>query len=453
MELNVEELFGQREAESDRDSDSGAEDGEESDDGGRNNPMEEAVEVPEPGQETATQQQPIKPKKVVKNPQPKLDIHRLAGPRGIGIIQKSFKNVKFRGKGHEKEDIDVLLKILEHWAHRLFPKLPFRDTLEQIEKLGMKKNVQVLLKRLRLDMFTESELNGVSEETVRRGIDDEEEQQEEPTIDVFDELLGNNGFSAPSQTVLPPSESISHIPSELNKTLTDEQKERLERNKRLAEEKRLARLKIQNEEKARRMASVVEDRETEVESEDIFDNVKKVVNVNEADKPGGASDASSGEDGRDAGIEDMETQESGEDRIIRMTEEETTPQLADTEKGEETAMQLEGTEKEVGEVTPELADNEREEDNAPSSSSRVNPIDSDNNEINSEIPLIDSTGDGIQPKEILGMREVSESINNSAGESLAKENGQRELAEADKDDAGCLFTEDDMLDMLDQEES
>lgn len=68
---------------------------------------------------------------------------RLAGPRGIAVVQKSFKDTRFRGKGHEKEDLDILLKRLEHWAHRLFPKLPFKDTLEQLEKLGSKKNVQV----------------------------------------------------------------------------------------------------------------------------------------------------------------------------------------------------------------------------------------------------------------------------------------------------------------------
>ena len=65
------------------------------------------------------------------------------GPRGIGILQSTFKNTNFKGKGHEKEDLNTLLKTLEHWAHRLYPKLPFNDTLMQIEKLGTKKPVQV----------------------------------------------------------------------------------------------------------------------------------------------------------------------------------------------------------------------------------------------------------------------------------------------------------------------
>ena len=68
---------------------------------------------------------------------------RLLGPRGIGMLQASFKNVKFRGKGYEKDDLNLLMRKLEHWTHRLYPKLPFDDTLAQIEKLGTKKPVQV----------------------------------------------------------------------------------------------------------------------------------------------------------------------------------------------------------------------------------------------------------------------------------------------------------------------
>ena len=58
-------------------------------------------------------------------------------------LHKIFRNFKFKGKGNECADLQELLKMLEHWAHRLYPKLPFKDTLEQIEKLGTQKSVQV----------------------------------------------------------------------------------------------------------------------------------------------------------------------------------------------------------------------------------------------------------------------------------------------------------------------
>ena len=38
-------------------------------------------------------------KKVIKNPQAKLDDMRLCGQRGIPLLPKTFKNVTFKGKG------------------------------------------------------------------------------------------------------------------------------------------------------------------------------------------------------------------------------------------------------------------------------------------------------------------------------------------------------------------
>ena len=38
-------------------------------------------------------------------------------------------------------DLDRVMKRLEHWGHRLFPKLDFDDFLERLEKLGTKKKV------------------------------------------------------------------------------------------------------------------------------------------------------------------------------------------------------------------------------------------------------------------------------------------------------------------------
>ncbi|XP_037793356.1 TIMELESS-interacting protein-like [Penaeus monodon] len=266
MEMDIEEMFGIRPAESDRDSASEAEE-EEDDERGEGNPMDEAIEVPEPGQQAKAE--PVKPKRVVKNPQPKLDVHRLGGPRGIPVLQKSFKDVKWKGKGYEKEDLDVLLKRLEHWAHRLFPKLPFNDVLEQIEKQGFKKPVQVLIKKLRLDMFTESELNGANpdEDNVRRGIHDEEPVIEEPPVDIFDELLGQSGFPTSQPATVPAFTSLPSAPTESTFTLTEEQRERVERNRRLAAERRAAKLKRQQEEEERL-------RQMEEDAHSSFDDIR-----------------------------------------------------------------------------------------------------------------------------------------------------------------------------------
>ncbi|CAL4079333.1 unnamed protein product, partial [Meganyctiphanes norvegica] len=193
--------------------------------------------------------EPAKVKRVIKNPQPKLDPQRLAGPRGIFQLQKIYKDVKWKGKGYERDDLSLLLKRLEHWAHRLYPKLPFQDTIEQIEKLGMKKNVQVHMKKIRLDMLNEDGNNPEEDDGVQRGPETEEAQ---PQVDVFDELIGENFSSGPptaTQIFPMPTAPPASAPKPNPTPLTDEQRERLERNKRLAEEKRKARFLQQMEQK------------------------------------------------------------------------------------------------------------------------------------------------------------------------------------------------------------
>ncbi|CAG5849615.1 unnamed protein product [Menidia menidia] len=67
---------------------------------------------------------------------------RLLSDRGLPALRTLFEDVRFRGKGHEAEDLRVLVQRMENWAHRLFPKLQFEDFMEKVEKLGGKKEVQ-----------------------------------------------------------------------------------------------------------------------------------------------------------------------------------------------------------------------------------------------------------------------------------------------------------------------
>ena len=45
----------------------------------------------------------------------------------------------------QASDLKMLLQCYEHWAHRLFPKFPFDAVVEQVQRLGSKKLVQVKL--------------------------------------------------------------------------------------------------------------------------------------------------------------------------------------------------------------------------------------------------------------------------------------------------------------------
>ncbi|XP_050402806.1 biorientation of chromosomes in cell division protein 1-like 1 isoform X2 [Patella vulgata] len=191
-------------------------------------------------------------KNTVRRPIPKLDSKRLTGERGIPIVPKLFENVKFKGKGHE-HDLKLVMDKLEHWSHRLFPKLPFDEVLARVEKLGAKKEVQTCIKKMRQDMPI------LDEDFVGGGDEAEEEEEEETTTndkptstnnnnqtvtdmdaeDVFDEIMRQEASQRASQQK-PAEPTVSPVKTQT--MLSDEQKERIERNKRIALEKRLARL-------------------------------------------------------------------------------------------------------------------------------------------------------------------------------------------------------------------
>ncbi|KAK3097962.1 hypothetical protein FSP39_014852 [Pinctada imbricata] len=207
-------------------------------------------------------------KKVVRKPQPKLDATRLTGERGIPVLPKLFEDVKFKGKGHEAQDLQIIMRYLEHWAHRLFPKMPFDEVLERIEKLGTKNEVKTCIKKMRLDMPVLNE-DFIKNNDGEDDIDDNTDKNKQGDIDadaeeVFDEMMRAESESPASKTSAPRPTShlatqlalpLSENPSDpmatgtpkpnssnsqaLSNGLTPEQRERMERNKRLAMEKRM----------------------------------------------------------------------------------------------------------------------------------------------------------------------------------------------------------------------
>ncbi|XP_045518830.1 TIMELESS-interacting protein [Pieris brassicae] len=181
-------------------------------------------------------------KRVVKNPRFILNPARLTGPRGIQVIPEHFKDFKFNGKGHEKEDLDLVLKKLEHWAYRLYPKFKFEDCLKKIETLGKKRPVMVHLQKIRSDQFVSDEL------VVQKDSSDEETAEPEP--DEFDKLLQQQ-IELARATPAPANRSIDTavenrslvVPKATSSpSISEEQKERMLRNRKLAEERRLAKL-------------------------------------------------------------------------------------------------------------------------------------------------------------------------------------------------------------------
>ncbi|XP_011384371.1 TIMELESS-interacting protein [Pteropus medius] len=165
----------------------------------------------------------VPPKRTVKRNMPKLDAQRLISERGLPALRHVFDTAKFKGKGHEAEDLKTLIRHMEHWAHRLFPKLQFEDFIDRVEYLGNKKEVQTCLKRIRLDLPI----------------------LHEDFISNNDEVGENNGHDVTAVELDPfliNSSESENFASESSRSLTEEQQQRIERNKQLALERRQAKL-------------------------------------------------------------------------------------------------------------------------------------------------------------------------------------------------------------------
>ncbi|XP_054128684.1 TIMELESS-interacting protein [Melozone crissalis] len=175
---------------------------------------------PDGNQQSQTKDSAVTKQKAVKRPRPRLDAQRLTSERGLPALRRMFDNVKFKGKGHEAEDLKTLIQHMEHWAHRLFPKLQFEDFIDVVESLGNKKEVQTCLKRIRLDLpiLHEDFKNNEAEEGASNGRDEAAEDAHSP--------WGS-------------AEELSSLPGP---SLTEEQQERMRKNRQLALERRRARL-------------------------------------------------------------------------------------------------------------------------------------------------------------------------------------------------------------------
>ncbi|GAA6051843.1 hypothetical protein JCM3770_005493 [Rhodotorula araucariae] len=69
----------------------------------------------------------------------KMDETRLLGPNGFPKLRDDLKKVRIKGKGHEMQDLKRVLSTYQLWAHQMYPRTNFRDTLQTVEKLCRKR--------------------------------------------------------------------------------------------------------------------------------------------------------------------------------------------------------------------------------------------------------------------------------------------------------------------------
>ncbi|XP_011299947.1 TIMELESS-interacting protein [Fopius arisanus] len=207
------------------------------------NPEEAVGEAPDEARENSGEDEEkrrIDPsaskKKIIRREIPKLNPARLTGPKGVATIEKYFEGFKFKGKGHEKIDLDRVMKRLEHWAHRLFPKYQFDDFLERVEALGPKREIQTHLKKYRMDM-----LIGEDHVTVDHEEEEGEREKSPEPEDEFDKLIAEQieKTRQSSQGMTPGGIRVPQAPRQQD----DEVKRRMEENRKIALERRQARMR------------------------------------------------------------------------------------------------------------------------------------------------------------------------------------------------------------------
>ncbi|CAK5277676.1 unnamed protein product [Mycena citricolor] len=82
---------------------------------------------------------PVKSKRKIA----RLDEGRLVAENyGFPRLIQDVKYVKIKGKGHEASDLNRLLQVYQFWTHGLYPKTPFKETVDRVEKLCHSKRMR-----------------------------------------------------------------------------------------------------------------------------------------------------------------------------------------------------------------------------------------------------------------------------------------------------------------------
>lgn len=112
-------------------------------------------------------------------------IDRFMGDRGLQSVGEYYKGIKYKGKGHETEDINAIMSRMQHWAHRAFPKMKFDDALTVVEGLTKKRIIQTHMNKYRMDMLQPAIIPSDDQ------VEDEPGLEGVQPMDEFDDMLGD----------------------------------------------------------------------------------------------------------------------------------------------------------------------------------------------------------------------------------------------------------------------
>ncbi|KAF9651541.1 Swi3-domain-containing protein [Thelephora ganbajun] len=113
---------------------------------------------------------------------PKLDEELLLSEKGIRALIKDAKRWQPKGKGHEVSDLNRLIRMYQYWAHQMYPRHTFNDTIERVEKLTHSRRMHVALSAWHDEARGISRHQAPPEESIDiDGINSDEEGQTDPS--------------------------------------------------------------------------------------------------------------------------------------------------------------------------------------------------------------------------------------------------------------------------------
>lgn len=90
-----------------------------------------------------------KPKKVPRT-RPKLTPEMLLSDDGLGFVLRHFpRNFKYRGRGHEVNDLGRLIHLYSEWHSHLIPYYSFNQFVHKVEQVGATRRVKTCIRDLR----------------------------------------------------------------------------------------------------------------------------------------------------------------------------------------------------------------------------------------------------------------------------------------------------------------
>ncbi|KAL3989619.1 Replication Fork Protection Component Swi3 family protein [Acanthocheilonema viteae] len=185
----------------------------------------------------------IRKQRLVKNP--KLRDIELCGSNGFLELKRIFDSYTPKNK-NPYDDLLVMMSRIEHWGHLLCPKMTFQDFVARLESLGEKRMVKTMLTKMRLDMpLTDDDFLANKENEKELQLVDKEENEQFTNVLTNDMNLFEFFDDLPSEPVTSHQATSS---SEFSASkLSLEQLQRIEENKRRAQELCMQRKKRMNQ--------------------------------------------------------------------------------------------------------------------------------------------------------------------------------------------------------------